>query len=578
MKFLKNVLASFVAICLAVFIFILIGVGIAVSVSKDTVKPVVANSVLEIDLSGSMKDYSPTELDPVAEVFGFEEKEYGFNNVCKAIAFAKKDSKIKGISIREIPNNIGWSQITTLRKMLTEFKKTGKFIYAYNNVYSQRAYYLNSVADSLFTSPLGRVELKGLHSEVSFYKSFQEKYGVKMEVIRHGKYKSAVEPYIADEMSDSNREQITALIKSLWSEVHTAITTSRNIDVDKAVLELHGLSATTSLKNNLIDAVVYEDRYEDVLKDKLGTEKLQKVKLSNYMTTVVLNDVKATSNSIAVVYAEGNIVDGKGEKNTIADKKMVKTLYKAADRKDVKAIVLRINSPGGSALASDLIWRAIEKVKEKKPVIVSMANVAASGGYYIAAGADRIFAEPTTITGSIGVFGMLPNAAALASKIGIHTEVVSSHDNGMHYSVTKPVDTRFKKAVKSGIENVYSTFLQRVASGRKLSIAQVDAIAQGRVWTGKKAIEIGLVDELGDLEMAIAYAARKVGLQNYGLVELPDFKLDLKGMLNPTSFLKAELGFEKVIKETGFSKLLSIQNVFKTKGVQARIPFELEIN
>lgn len=578
MNFIKSVLSSLVAIWLVIVIFVLIGVGVVASMSGDVVKEVAQNSVLEISLSGPLKDYTPSEIDPISEVLGFQEKEIGFNNVCKAIEAATYDAKIKGISLRNIPASMGWGQTTALRKMLERFKEKGKFVYAFDDVYSQKKYYLNSVADSLFMSPLGRVELKGLHSEVMFYKSLQEKYGVKMEVIRHGKYKSAVEPFIADEMSDSNREQISELIQGLWNEIQNSITSSRGINVEAVVMNLDGKSAETALAKGLVDAVVYGDTYAKKLKNRLKTKKLKKITLVDYMTNQSLFSLKDKKGAkIAVIYAQGQIMYGKGDLNIIGQKKMIKALEKAAKSKDVKAIVFRINSPGGSALASDLIWRAVEKAQEKKPVIVSMGNVAASGGYYIASGADRIFAEPTTITGSIGVFGMLPNASQLAKKVGINAEVVSTHKNHSYYSAVKPVDAGFKEVVQSGVEDVYNAFLDRVSKGRGMTIAEVDKVAQGRVWTGTKALEIGLVDELGSLDDAILYAANQVDLKEYSIKEMPKYKMDLKEMLNPGAFIKSELGIDKVLENTGLSSLLDIENVLGTEGVQARIPFEMNI-
>lgn len=577
MNFIKNVLSSLVAIWLAIAIFVVIGIGVVIAVSDDIVKEVKPNTVLEIDLSGQMDDFAPVGIDPVSEVLGFEEKTVGFNNVCKAIEGATYDDNIKGISLKNLPSNMGWAQATALRKMLTTFKNNGKFVYAFADVYTQKDYYLTSVADSLFMSPLGYVELKGLHSEVMFYKSFQEKYGVKMEVIRHGKYKSAVEPFIADEMSDSNRKQISELIEGLWTEIHKSIFTSRSINVEQAVMNFYGESSKTALENNLVDGVVYQDTYQNKLKKRLGQKEFKKVTITDYMTNQSLSSLAVKGDKIAVVYAQGEIVYGEGELNVIGQKKMIKALTNAVENKNVKAIVFRINSPGGSALASDLIWRAVEKAKEKKPVIVSMGNVAASGGYYIACGADRIFAEPTTITGSIGVFGMLPNAAKLAQKIGINSEVVSTHNNGANYSVVQPIDGRFKAVVKKGIETIYDNFLDRVAKGRNMTKAQVDAIAQGRVWTGLKALEIGLVDELGGLDNAVAYAATKAGIQNYSLKEYPEYELDFSELLSIGSFLKSETNIDEILTNTGLDKIVNVKKILEMKGTQARIPFELDI-
>lgn len=577
MIFLKNVLSSLVAIWLAIVLFVLVGFGIAIVASKDAVKEIKSNSVLEINMMGELNDYAPMEINPLSEILGFDAQTYGFNAVCKAIESATYDDRIKGISLRNIPENIGWAQITALRKMLDTFKQEGKFVYAYDDVYSQKKYYLNSIADSLYISPLGYVELKGLHSEVLFYKDFQEKYGVKMEVIRHGKYKSAVEPFIANEMSPANREQISELITSLWQEVDTSVKASRNIDVEDAVMNLYGKSSESALEHHLIDAIVYEDAYGDMLKKKLGRDELRKVSFSDYIMQTSLMDLIEEKSKIAVVYAQGEIIYGQGELTKIAPDKMIKALDKAAKDKDVKAIVFRINSPGGSALASDLIWRAVENARKEKPVIVSMGNLAASGGYYIACAADKIYAEPTTITGSIGVFGVLPNAAELSGNIGIHSQVVSTHNNGMHYSAMRPVDERFKNVVKESIENIYDVFLQRVADGRGMTKEKVNEIAQGRVWTGASALEIGLIDELGSLDDAIAYAASQVELKEYSIMELPNYEIDFKKMIGLSPFIKAQIGIEEILPSELVDKAASLKNLFETKSTQARMPFEMKI-
>jgi len=578
MNFIKSVLSSLVAIWLAIAIFIIIGIGVVVAISTDNIKEIGAISILNIDLSGEINDFVPEGIDPVSDVLGLEDAPIGFNNVIKAIKTAMHDDNIKGINLRNLPTTIGWSQASTLRALLVQFKNTGKFVYSFSDVYSQKEYYVNSVADSVFVSPLGVIELKGLHSEVMFYKSFQDKYGVKMEVIRHGKYKSAVEPFIADEMSPSNREQIGELINGLWSEIHTSISNSRDVDIEQSVMNYYGASSVLALKNKLVDGVLYEDEFLGKIKDRLNADKVEQVSLKNYINQKSSISLTSNDQKIAVIYAQGQIIYGKGTMNSIGQKMIIKSLHKAVKNKSIKAIVLRVNSPGGSALASDLIWRAVVKAKEKKPVVVSMGNVAASGGYYIACGADRIFAEPTTITGSIGVFGMLPNASKLADKIGIHAEVVSTHNNAAHYSVINPIDSQFKKVVKKGVESIYDQFLDRVSRGRGLTKDQVDEVAQGRVWTGLKALEIGLIDELGSLDAAISYAADQVNVQKYSLKEYPEYELDFKELFSLGTFMKTESGISKLMEEVGLNKMLTFKQILELEGVQARIPFELEIN
>ncbi|MEN8765184.1 signal peptide peptidase SppA [Wenyingzhuangia sp.] len=576
MNFIKNILSSFVAIWLVIVVFILLGLGVGVSVGSGMVKEVKSNSILEIDLSGDLKDYSPVEIDPLSELLNIKEQVTGFNNVCKAIDKATNDDNIKGISIKNIPANIGLAQLTALRNILVKFQEKHKFIYAYNDSYTQKQYYLSSVANMISIAPLGYVDLKGLHSEVMFYKDFQEKYGIKMEVIRHGKYKSAVEPFIANEMSDANRVQISELIAGIWNEISRELTTSRNIDVDTAVEKMYGRSAVTSIKHGLVDLCLYPDEYEDYIKEKLAVQKLEKISMTDYMANISLSSLVEKTNQIAVIYAQGEIQYGEGSIDVIGQNKMISSLEKAAQDKNVSAIVLRVDSPGGSALASDLIWNAVEKAKKEKPVVVSMGNYAASGGYYISCGADRIFAEPTTITGSIGVFGIFPNGSGLAKKIGVNSEVVSTHENGAYYSAVLPLDSRYKVLVHQGIEMIYDEFLDRVSKGRNMSLEEVDRIAQGRVWTGAKAQELGLVDEIGGLWEAICYAAKIAEVTEYSIKELPKYEIDFGEMFDFNPFAKIQIdGFLAEFKLQG---LVNAKDFIKTKGVQARIPFELMID
>lgn len=575
MSFIKNTLSTMLAIVIMFAIIVIVGFGVASYATKDAIKEVKNNSVLEINLSGELNDYAPNEINPLKMALGMEEQTYGFNQICQIIEVATYDDKIKGISLRSLPQNLGWAQATALRNMLKTFKDNGKFVYAYADTYSQKDYYLSSVADKVFIAPLGYVELTGLHSEVLFYKDFQEKYGVKMEVIRHGKYKSAVEPFLANKMSDANKEQVSELINGLWNEIEKEISTSRHVDVEEAVMNMYGQSSQLCLLNGLVDNVAYLDGYKEYIESKLDVDKLQKISFDDYMNQAAFGSFLEQSNKIAVIYAQGEIKYGDGDLNYIGQGSIIKAMNKAANDQNVKAIVFRINSPGGSALASDLIWNAVNKAKEKKPVIVSMGNLAASGGYYIASPADRIFAEPTTITGSIGVFGILPNANELTEKMGIHSEVVSTHNNGIHYSPFKPLDDRFKKVVKNGIEQIYDEFLDRVSKGRNMSKDEVDKIAQGRVWIGATAKEIGLVDELGDLGDAIAYAAKKASIKDYSIQELPKYEMDLKSALGLNPFAKTVV--KTILPDALAEKAAHLKSVFEQKTVQARIPFLMNI-
>ncbi len=415
-----------------------------------------------------------------------------------AIDNAKYDDHILGISIESLIIQGGVGQIQEIRDKLFEFKESGKFITAYADVFEQKNLYLSTVADSVYVNPVGMIDFRGLSGEVLFFKDFQEKYGLKMEVIRHGKYKSAVEPFLANEMSEANREQTEAFLNSIWSEMVEDIKESRNIEsseINHIADELMARTPDLAIENKMITGKLYKDEYVKVLKKLGGLEeesKLYSVSLKNYINSGKGRIINSASDKIAVIYAQGDIMYGKGDENYIGPELIIESLKKARKATDIKAIVLRVNSPGGSALASDIIWREIEITKQDKPVVVSMGNLAASGGYYISCNADKIVADPTTITGSIGVFGMVPNISEFADRIGINAEQVGTNKRSLDYSLFEPMTDDFYAVTKEGIESVYSTFVTKVAEGRNMTFEEVDKIAQGRVWTGKQALENGL--------------------------------------------------------------------------------------
>ena len=576
MSFIKNILASIIGFWIAFAVFIIIGIAIIAGLTMEKAVSVEQNSILEIDINGELKDYTPLDSGKLEKVLGLR-NQVGFNQILDVINLAKFDNKIKVISIKKLPNNIGWAQATELRDALISFKKSGKSVWAYSDYYSQKDYYIASMAHKITLSPVGSVDLKGIHSEVLFFKDFQEKYGVKMEVIRHGKYKSAVEPFLANTMSDANRTQISELIHSIWLKIKTDIEASRNIDTEKVVTNLKGRLPKLALDTNLIDQIFYEDDYYNQIKASISDE-AKVISFENY----VFNSFSALlpsvdNNKIAVVYAQGEIIYGEGDENRIGQKLMIKSISKASKDDAIKAIVLRIDSPGGSALASDLIWNAIEKAKKIKPVVVSMGNLAASGGYYIASNATRIFAQPNTITGSIGVFGILPNASKISKKNGINAEVVSTHNNGAHYSVVKPINPKFKNTMQEGIEFIYDTFLDRVAQGRNLSVEAVDKLAQGRVWSGSQALTNGLVDELGGLENAIIYTATLTQTNNYSIEEFPNYKMNFKDLMsNPLLRILQNDNISSSSKKI-VSKLNYLEQLFQLEGIQARMPFEMVV-
>ncbi len=580
MKFLRNLLASilgfFISIFLIFFLFIIIA-SLAGSKEEVIVKP---NSILELDLTSIIKDYAPDEENPILEALEINDPKLALNKIFNALDNAQLDDKIKGISLNTTFVNAGFAQTQALRKKLEEFKESGKFIYAYNDVYSQKNYYLSSVADSLFLNPVGQIDFTGLSTEILYYKDFEDKYGVKMEVIRHGKYKSAVEPYLENEMSEANREQTTSFLKSIWSEITSEIGASRKLsqeEVNAIADDSKGRNATLAKENKLVDNVIYQDEYDAKLK-KAVDGKYATISLKDYIKSGKGKKPSTAKDKIAVIYAQGQIMYGEGNEDIIGQGIINKAIKKAVKDKKVKAIVLRVNSPGGSALASDLIWRELELAKKEKPLVVSMGNLAASGGYYIACNADLIVAEPTTITGSIGVFGAIPNAYELSKKMGINAEQVSTNESAQ-YSVFEPMNKKFYDVTKEGVEQIYTTFVNRVAAGRKMTFEQVDVVAQGRVWTGKEAISKGLVDELGGLDHAINAAAQLAELDAYKIRNFPNYKTDIKEMFNISPFGKVNK--EEVLKEALgdenyrlFSKINELKNL---KGIQARMPYILDI-
>ncbi len=589
MNFFKRFIASFFAVIAAfwfmgiVLILILAAIG-----SADGTTSVANGSVLKISLNRPIVDYKGgSGDDPFSVLF---EETTALDEVVASVNAAAKDDRISGISLETPFFFGGWGQAETLRNALISFKNSGKFIYAYGDSYSQKSFYLSSVADSLFVTPTGFVDLRGLSSELTYYKSFQEKSGLRMEVIRHGKYKAAVEPYLNDAPSKENTEQIQELIDGLWDVVGSQMANQKEVsraDFEGWVNDLvtNNLEKATSL--GVIGGLVYEDQYEESLKRAVGaskndlkaSSKLNKISTNSYHKTIESVQVD-TSDRIALVYAQGSILYGEGSPTIMGQETMNKALKSAREDRNVKAVVMRINSPGGSALTSDLIWREVEKTAREKPVVVSISDVAASGGYYIAAPATYIIAQPTSITGSIGVFGTLPNASELAEDWGISSYTLSTHERSATYSPLRPLSDSFRAELTQGIEQTYQTFLERVASGRSMSIDEVDAIAQGRVYLASKAKEIGLVDEIGTFDDAINKAAELAEIDEFKLREYPRYKSDFERLLgdlpaagistlhsNLPGFISNYLSFwETVQEENG-----------KYNRIQTRLPFDLNI-
>lgn len=585
MKFLGNVLATVVGIFIFSILsfFGIVFLGVIFGGDEQSVE-IKENSVIELDLSEVQFDYAGKFSDPWVTAFS-NKKQIGLTDVIAAITAAKNDENIKGISILNNFSSIGMAQSKAVRDALEDFKKSGKFVMAYANSYSQKEYYLNSVANTIYLNPVGEMEFKGLSSDVLFFKDFQDKTGIKMEVIRHGKYKSAVEPFLENKMSDANREQISALLNSIWNSVVTDIAESRNLSVQKLNDIANGLLARTpemAKAQKLVDVIAYEDVYHNAIKKELKVnpkDEYETVSIADYTQNFITTSIPTTAtDKIAIIYAQGDIESGEGDVDIIGEGAMRRSIQEARNNEDVKAIVLRIDSPGGNALTSDLIWREIELTKKVKPVVVSMGNYAASGGYYIACNASKIFAEKNTITGSIGVFGILPNFSGLSTKMGIHSEQVNTHQNAGNYNPFSPIDEKFKAVTLEGVEHIYKTFVSHVAQGRKMTFAQVDAIAQGRVWTGSDALKLGLIDTIGGLEDAINEAARLSNTNNYTTKNYPEFKKDFDEFLENFPFAKTkERWITEEIGEENYKVLEQIKRVQSYKGIQARMPFEISI-
>lgn len=589
MKFLRELLAAILGVMIATaimfFIFMLIVSASVSAFGEDKSISVKTNSILELNLERAIKDYSPKISDPIEEILGMDDEKIGLQEILNAIENAKSDEKIKAISINTLYINGGIAQTQAIRDKLLDFKESGKPILAYADFYTQKNYYLSSVADSIFINPVGGTDFRGLVSEILYFKDFQDKVGFKMEVIRHGKYKSAVEPFLTNEMSDANKEQISSFLNSIWGELTDDIALSRNKTVEEINVTADNLlirNPTLGIQNNMIDGELFNDEYENKLKSLLDIDSgspLNSVSIADYIASGKGRIKSTAKDKIAIVYAQGEIRYGEGDVEYIGQEKIIDALKKIRKDKNIKAVVLRVNSPGGSALASDMIWRELEITKKEKPLVVSMGNYAASGGYYIACNAHKILAEPTTITGSIGVFGMIPNFSQLADNIGINAEQVGTNKQSLGYSPFEPMTEEFHNYAKESIEDIYKTFVERVASGRNMSFAQVDSIGQGRVWTGKEALKNGLIDELGNLEDAIKLAAELAEIEDYRTTDYPRYTRDFKDAFKPFSLsakakenlLKEELGLEN------YNIYKNIKQFSELKGVQARLPFIIEI-
>jgi len=582
-NFIKTVLANVIALFIAglllpfFLLFIIVIIGSASSSDKDI--KIKENSVLTIDFKSKIVEH---ENESEASMFDLkDDAELKYQDILNAIETAKNDDKIKGISIELDDIDAGITQIDDIRKSLEDFKKSNKFVYAYGNNVSQASYYLGSVADQYFLNPVGGIELKGLSSEVVFLKEFAEKYGININVIRHGNFKAAVEPFLRNEMSPENKEQMTALLNDTWGEISSKIIQSRKLDPTEFKTVVDSLYATIpdlSLKHKLADKLVQKSEYEEIIKNKLNIgkdEKLNKVSIRNYAFSQV--DTKTNDNKIAVLYASGTIYNG-NKYSDIHSERYIQYIKNLAQDDNIKAVVLRVNSPGGSANASDEILYELQQLKQKKPLIISFGDYAASGGYYISMAGDRIFAQNNTITGSIGVFGVIPDAKNLANRNGIYSDVVSTNANSNMISPFSGLSSGTLAIAQRSVVNTYNRFVHFVSKNRKKTAEEVDAVGSGRVWSGKRAKEIGLVDEIGSLNDAVKYAANKANIAEYEAVSYPE-KVDkfeqIMGNLRQGNI--AESYVKSQISEENYQlfKVFSDQN-FKN-SIQMAMPYIIRI-
>ena len=582
--FFKFTFASMLGVVLAGFVFTILGIVsmVGMMASSDTETVVKENSIFVLDLEGTLSER--VQENPFQALMGEEYQTYGLDDILTSIQKAKDNENIKGIYLQAGMMEASFASLEEIRHALKDFKESGKFIVAYGDTYTQGMYYLASVADKVIVNPQGSIAWQGLASQTIFFKDLLEKVGVEMEIFKVGTYKSAVEPFIATEMSDANREQITAFLTSIWGRLLEDISESRSIptdDLNRYADEFAMLSpAETYIANGLADTLMYKDGVLAYLKEMSGREADESLRtlsvedMKNVKRNVPLDK---SGNIIAVYYAYGGIDDTSSPEEGIDSEKVIKDLRLLREDETIQAVVLRVNSPGGSAYGSEQIWREVVLLKEKKPVIVSMGDYAASGGYYISCAADCIVADPTTLTGSIGIFGMFPNMEGLLTdKLGLHFDVVKTNKFADMGDMTRPFNNEEKAAMQNFINQGYKLFVQRCADGRGMSVEAIEKIAEGRVWTGATAKELGLVDELGGLDKAIEIAAQKAEVEAYSLLTYPAMD-DFFSTLMDTG--KEHYIEGKLVETLGeaYPSIKFIQNVKDMDRIQARMPFDLRI-
>lgn len=588
--FLKFTLATVTGIILSSIVLFIIGMvtlfGIVSTADTETI--VKKNSVMMLDLNGVLVERTQeSPLGILSQLFSDDSNTYGLDDILSSIKKAKENENIKGIYLQASMLGTSYASLQEIRNALLDFKESGKFIIAYGDSYTQGLYYLSSVADKVLLNPKGMIEWKGIASAPLFYKDLLQKIGVEMQVFKVGTYKSAVEPFISTEMSPANREQVTAFINSIWGEVTQGVSASRSLPVDSlnalADRMLMFYPAEESVQCGLADTLIYRNDVRNYLKqwaELKEDDRLPILGLSD-MINVKKNTPKDKSgNIVAVYYASGEITDYSGSSASeegIVGTKVIRDLRKLKENDDVKVVVLRVNSPGGSAFASEQICHAVKELKTKKPVIASMGDYAASGGYYMSCMADTIVAEPTTLTGSIGVFGMIPNLKGLSEKVGLTFDVVKTNKFADLGVIMRPFNQDEKALIQMSVAQSYDTFISRCAEGRHMTKEAIEKVGEGRVWTGEMAKELGLVDVLGGIDTALEIAVRKAGIEGYTVVSYPAKQDLLSSLLDtkPTNYVESQILKSKLGEY--YQQFGMLKNLKERSMIQARIPFELNI-
>ena len=588
-SFIKYTMATVVGLFITMILFSVIGIiSLAGMIATEGMTaPIKEKSVLRLTLSGELTERS--EENPMAMFMGESAASVSLEDALLALEKAAKNKNIEGVYIEAGALGATPGMAQELRQALAEFKESGKWVIAYGDSYGKTDYYLSSVADSVLLNPEGSVDFSGMASQIMFYKDVMEKLGIKMQVFKVGTYKSAVEPFICSEMSPANREQITSYLFSIWTNMLKDVAESRGMELSRLNSMADTLTmfsgATTSLDCGLVDRLCYMDEVRTILREKCGLEdedaELVFASVAEVAKSEELGD--KIDEQVAVYYAYGEIVQSQSggltmnQGQQIVGDKMIKDLKNLREDDDVKAVVIRVNSPGGSAFASEQIWREVCLLKEKKPVVISMGGMAASGGYYISCAANRIFAEPTTLTGSIGIFGMIPDMSELMTeKIGLKFDVVKTNEMADMGSMGRPFNAAESAQLQKMIERGYDVFTKRVADGRGMSQDSVKLIAEGRVWTGEQGLKIGLVDELGNLDDAVAHAAKLAEVEKYRAVAYPAPANPFEQLLGDkkSGYLNSQL---RNILGEGYKAFSFMQGIKDKDAVQARIPYEINI-